>query len=46
MTAIEELIERINRLEERFKKDKYADAWLIPRDLLIRVRDELKKDEE
>lgn len=39
---ITELVSRIERLEERYKRDKYADMWLMPRDLLIAVRDAVK----
>lgn len=39
--SIDQFIERVNRLEQRFKRDRYADQWLMPRDLLLEVRDEL-----
>ena len=39
---VKEFIERIDRLEKRFKGDKYADRWLVPKEILIAVRDELK----
>ena len=43
--AEKQFVERVGRLEERYKKDKYADAWLMPRELLIRMRDEIEKPE-
>lgn len=39
---ITEFIERVDRLEARYKGHKYADRWLVPREILIAVRDELK----
>ena len=43
MTATEkELIDRIDQLEKRFANDKYATDWLMPRELLIRLRDEMR----
>ena len=46
MTATErELIDRIDRLEKRYSGDKYAEFWLIPRELLIRLRDEMRQGE-
>ena len=44
MTATEkELIDRIDHLEARYANDKYAEFWLIPRELLIRLRDEIRQ---
>lgn len=37
-------VDRVDRLEERFRGDRYADYWLMPRELMIALRDELKKD--
>ena len=34
-------VDRVNRIEERYKHDKYATMILMPRDLIIRLRDEL-----
>jgi hypothetical protein len=36
-------IERVNRLEARYKRDKYANDWLIPRDMMIALRDMVKE---
>lgn len=43
MSIIEKFIARIDRLEERYKKDKYASSYLVPADELKAVRDELKQ---
>jgi hypothetical protein len=40
---VERFIAQIDHLEKRYKGHKYADAWLINRDVLIAVRDELKQ---
>jgi len=41
--AQQEFIERIDRLEARYKNEKYATSWLIPQELLIAIRDEMKQ---
>ena len=43
MSVIEKFIVRIDRLEERYKKDKFASSYLVPADELKAVRDELKE---
>lgn len=43
MSMIEKFIARIDRLEERYKKDKFASSYLVPADELKAVRDELKE---
>lgn len=40
---VTDFIERVDRLEKRYKGDKFAERWLMPRDLVIAVRDELKQ---
>lgn len=40
--AAERFIARVTRLEARYKGDKYATNWLMPRELMIALRDELK----
>lgn len=42
LDPVTEFIARVDRLEKRFKVDKFANQWLMPRDLMIAVRDELK----
>lgn len=41
--AQQRFIERIDRLEARYKGDKYATSWLMPSELLKEVRDEMKQ---
>jgi hypothetical protein len=47
MTDQDELItafiERVTKLETRYKRDKYANDWLMPRDMMIALRDVLKE---
>lgn len=40
---VERFIAQIEHLEKRYKGHNYADAWLMRRDVLIAVRDELKR---
>lgn len=40
---IEKFIGRIEHLEKRYKGIKHADMWLVPREELIAVRDELRQ---
>jgi hypothetical protein len=41
--SVAEFIARVDRLEERFKGDKYSqDSWMFPVDLLKQIRDRLK----
>ena len=39
--AQQQFIDRIDKLEQRFKGDKYATSFLMPRELLIELRDEM-----
>lgn len=42
---IDNFISRVDRLEQRFEGDeigKYIDEWLMPKDLLIAIRNHLK----
>ncbi len=43
--CITEFIERVDRLENRYRKAeyKYVDAYMMPRDLMKAVRNELNK---
>ena len=41
--AQQRFIDRIDKLEARYKNDKYATSWLMDRELLIAVRDEMKQ---
>lgn len=43
MESIKEFIERVDRLEKRYKNNKYADTVLMPLALLIEVRDEIRQ---
>lgn len=40
---VTDFIARVDHLEKRFKGDKFANQWLMPRDLMIAVRDELRE---
>lgn len=40
---VEKFIARIDRLEKRYNGDKYATAWLVPKEELIAVRDSITK---
>lgn len=44
--AAEIFIQRIDRLELRFKRDKRTDVYLMPRNLMVAIRDILKRDAE
>lgn len=44
--AEREFVDRVNALEERFKRDKYALAWLMPKKLCIQLRDEMMARED
>jgi hypothetical protein len=46
MTAEEEFIERVDRLEARYKGCKYATGYMMPAELMKRLRDELKEKED
>jgi hypothetical protein len=37
-----EFIERVTYLELRYKKDKYVTSFLMPRELLVRLKDEME----
>lgn len=41
---VAEFIERVDRLEQRYKKAeyKYVDMYMMPREMMKAVRDELK----
>lgn len=39
-------IERVTKLEARYRRDKYADSWLMPREMMIALRDMLKDGEQ
>jgi hypothetical protein len=41
--AQQRFIDRIDKLGARYKNDKYATSWLMDRELLIAVRDEIKQ---
>jgi hypothetical protein len=41
--AQQRFIDRIDKLEARYKNDKYATSWMMDRELLIAVRDEMKQ---
>lgn len=40
--TVERFIERVTRLEARYKGDKYATTFQMPREDMIALRDELK----
>lgn len=42
--TVAEYIERVDRLEVRYKGDKYAVTFQMPRALMIALRDELKAE--
>jgi hypothetical protein len=42
--AADKFIERVDRLEARYRGDKYADVVMMPLDLLVALRDELKAE--
>jgi hypothetical protein len=44
--AIAAFIERVERLEKRYKNDRFATSWLMPREMLSAVRDRLKYGEQ
>jgi len=44
--AVAVFIARVERLEKRFKRDRYTDAYLMPRDLMVAICERLKKEEE
>lgn len=41
----ERFIAKIDRLEARYAKDKYATSWLMPREMMLALRDELRRDQ-
>lgn len=43
MNDVEKFIQRVDRLQRRYERSKYPDTWLIPREELMAVRDELKQ---
>ena len=40
--TVRQFIERVDRLEARYKGDKYATTFQMPRDEMIALRDELE----
>lgn len=40
--TVKAFLARVDRLEARYAKDKYADRWLMPREMMLALRDELK----
>lgn len=40
-----QFIERVTRLEKRYKGDKYAVTFQMPREMMVALKDELKENE-
>lgn len=41
---IADFIARVDRLQARYRLDKYATHWLMPRELLIAIKDVLRDE--
>jgi hypothetical protein len=39
---VAEFLARVDRLESRYRNDRYADVFVMPRELMLRLRDAIR----